>query len=213
MVGNPTLLFIEDILQLLGGIIGLTIGYIALNGYKETGSRSLLRLSAAFFFLSIGFFFSGIAGFTGSGFLQPLASAIALFIIPAAVFETTGYFFLAFSHALDVRAGRKHMRQILFIPLFTVNAALKSLSLYFLIYGVTETIISYIKSRRIMTMVISIGLSFLAFGEFIRWISLLYPQGDVLMLFSLVLRICGLTILFIPVVRFSFMEVQIGGAL
>ena len=46
---------LENILNLVGFIVGLTIGIFSYIGYKNTGSPVLFRLTLAFFAIGIGF--------------------------------------------------------------------------------------------------------------------------------------------------------------
>jgi len=47
---------LENILNLLGFLVGLAIGIMSFIGFKNTGSPTLFRLTIAFFSISIGFF-------------------------------------------------------------------------------------------------------------------------------------------------------------
>ena len=47
---------LENILNLVGFLVGLAIGIMAAIGFRNTGSPTLFRLTIAFFVLSLGFF-------------------------------------------------------------------------------------------------------------------------------------------------------------
>ena len=47
---------LENILNLIGFLVGLGIGIMSLIGFRNTGSPTLFRLTIAFFSISIGFF-------------------------------------------------------------------------------------------------------------------------------------------------------------
>ncbi len=47
---------LENILNLIGFLVGLAIGIMALIGFRNTGSPTLFRLTIAFFSISLGFF-------------------------------------------------------------------------------------------------------------------------------------------------------------
>ena len=212
MPESSILALTESILGVIGAGIGFSVGYIALKGYRETGSPAFLRLAAAFFMLFVGFLVSALVGSSvvetspGTPILLMLipAQILPLLIVAAASFEAVGYFFLAFSHVVNVRAGGA--LPLLFIPLFTVEAALKSLSMYFLFYGFLETTIGYLKSRRAVTLGIAIGLGLLGFGELLRWMVFLFPPGDALLAASVGFKVSGLSTLLVPVLQFALRQ-------
>ena len=47
---------LENILNLVGFLVGLGIGIMSFVGFRNTGSPTLFRLTIAFFSISIGFF-------------------------------------------------------------------------------------------------------------------------------------------------------------
>lgn len=192
---------VESLLEIVGASIGFSVGYIALKGYRETGSSTFLRLTFAFFLLFVGFSISGLAGISQIG--QTGIQMVPILLVVATVFQTMGYFFLAFSHAVDVRAG--HAVPIVFIPfipILTLDAALKVLSTYFLFYGLLETVVAYLRTRKRATVIIATGLGMLALGELMRIAAFLYPPGDILLATSVAMRVFGLVTLLIPVLKF-----------
>ena len=47
---------LENILNLVGFLVGLAIGIMSYIGFRNTGSPTLFRLTIAFFSISLGFF-------------------------------------------------------------------------------------------------------------------------------------------------------------
>ncbi|NHV96870.1 MAG: hypothetical protein HA494_03685 [Thaumarchaeota archaeon] len=209
-----TLLVAEGMLALLGAFIGLSIAYISLIGYRETGSPALLRLTSAFILLFLGFTCEALAVFGYVGVLPILALATAFFTIASSFLETLGFFFLAFSYILNVRATQRVSVMPLILPLslpvIQISAALKSISFYLLIYAAVETAISYMKTRRAETLVLSLGLIFLAVSELIRWISYVELSWPFWYSTSLVLKLIGFSALLAPIVKFASLK---GGVL
>ena len=117
---QTTLLFmdykmIEGLLYLIGSFIGYKVLRIAREGYRNTRSPTLLRLTIAFIALTIGFFITAFTyifpKFIYLTFkydllqfrLELLGISIALtslFLIIAASFELLGYFILALGHGI-----------------------------------------------------------------------------------------------------------------
>ncbi len=77
---------------------------------------------------------------------------------------------------------------------------LTSLSFYFILYGVVETLFAYSKNRNPNTLLIASGLAVLACGW---WISLMSPDRLLLNIIQLLMKEVGLVTLFIPVLKFS----------
>jgi len=209
-----TLLVAEGVLALVAAFIGLSIGYISLTGYREIGSPALLRLAAAFILLFLGFTFEALAIFGYVGVLPILALATASFIIASSFLETLGFFFLAFSYILNVRATQRALAVPLILPLsltvVQISAALKSISFYLLIYASVETAIAYMKTRRAETVVLSLGLIFLALSELLRWISYVELSWPFWYSTSLILKLIGISTLVAPIVKFASLK---GGVL
>jgi hypothetical protein len=205
------LLVVDGVLALIGAFIGLSIGYISLTGYRETGSPALLRLTSAFMFLFLGFTCESLAIFGYVGVIPILAFMAAFFTIASSFFEALGFFFLAFSYILNVRATQKALIMPLLLlplslPVIQISAALKSISFYLLIYGSLETAIAYIKTRRAETLVLSLGLVFLAISELLKWISYVELSWPFWYSTSLLLKLLGLSTLFAPLVRFASLK-------
>jgi hypothetical protein len=171
---------------------------------KETQSSSLLRLAAAFAFLGTGFVLQGLSELPGIQVVPGVETAVASLLIAGLFLETAGYFFLAFSHFLDVMLSKRMGVMLAFFPLIALNQSsitviLSSLSFYFILYGVVETVFSYARTRNANTLLIAIGLGMIAGGW---WISLLGPNIILLTVLQLVMKEVGLLTLFIPVLGF-----------
>ncbi len=165
-----------------------------------------MRLATAFVFLGFGFTVEGIAGL---GQLFPNLSFSAVVVVAGVLFETTGYFFLAFSHAVDVMISKRlTAATLLMFPVIAISGSqlldiLSILSFYFVLYGVAETAYSYVRTRRPDTLLIAVGLAIIGVGTFVQWLSLLYLNVDVLSLVQIIMKEIGLLILFTPVLGFA----------
>jgi len=203
---------IADVLQFIGVFVSFSIAYVSFRGLKQTRSPALLRLATAFLFLGVGFTVQAVVS---PPFLEGVVSVlpaltttvIAGLLVASALMETAGYFFLAFSHALDVMFSRRMQVSLLLLPVFTLSAAqttdaLSILSFYFILYGVVETFTAYSKNRKPDTLLIALGLALLGSGTFVAWLSLMYPLVYVLSLVQIIIREIGLMILFIPVIGY-----------
>jgi hypothetical protein len=196
---------IGDILQFIGVFVSFSIAYVAFRGVRQTESSSLLRLTTAFVFLGFGFLVEAIVGL---GNLLPSFSVTATTVVVGGLLlETTGYFFLAFSHAVDVMLAKKMGAALLVFPLVSLSGAqlqdmLSFFAFYFVMYGVVETIWSYKRIRKPDTLLIAMGLSLIAVGTFFQWLSLLYQDVGVLTLLQIILQEMGLLMMFIPVLTF-----------
>ena len=113
---------LENILNLVGFIIGIIIGAFAYVGYKNTGSPVLFRLTIAFFAIGIGF---GIiwGGYTiddlilQEGKIHRGLQALGLGT------QTIGYFFIAFSHTIKSFFPKsRYFRSVGILPLFALSA-------------------------------------------------------------------------------------------
>ncbi len=164
----------------------------------------MLRLAIAFTLLGGGFTLSGIVGLASLGVLPYITLMISVLVIGASLLETAGYFFLAFSHIMNAKSyGKNNAASTIALSAAIPIAALKSVSLYFLLYGIIETIIAYFRIRKFETLAIAMGLSLIASAEFMRWTSFLYPSVETLLIVSLVIKIIGFSALFVPVAKFA----------
>ncbi len=214
MAAQADMASLRDILQFIGVFVSFSIAYVAFRGVRQTQSSSLLRLATAFIFLGFGFLVEGLVGLNQLiPSIQLTATAV---VIGGLLLETTGYFFLAFSHAIDVVLSKRMGAALLVFPVISLTGTqladvLSILSFYFVLYGVVETVYSYARSRKPDTLLIAVGLSLIGVGTFFQWLSLLYLQVDVLLLLQIILQEMGLLILFTPVLRFAVGGVKIDG--
>jgi hypothetical protein len=196
---------IEDVLQFMGVFVSFSIAYVAFRGVRRIHSSSLLRLTTAFVFLGFGF---AVEGLVGLNQIIPNLPFSTMAVVAGLLLETTGYFFLAFSHAIDVMISKRVGAALLIFPVISLSGTqlvdiLSVLSFYFVLYGVVETVYSYARTRRPDTLLIAVGLALISFGTFVQWLSLLYLNVDVLSLLQIIMREIGLLILFTPVLSFA----------
>lgn len=206
MDGVSELSLVRDMLQFVGAFVSLSIAAVAFTGFRQTDSPSLLRLSTAFLFLGFGFLVEGAVGLDlATAALLTTAAVVGLLL------QTTGYFFLAFSHALEVRLSKRAGMSLLVFPIITMSglqldAMLSILSFYFVFYGFVETLYSYSKTKRPDTLLIASGLALIGAGTFTQWLSTVYLQvstiSQVLLLGQVLMEEVGLLILFVPVMTY-----------
>ena len=204
---------LENILNLIGFIVGLIIGIFAYIGYKNTGSPVLFRLSLAFFAIGIGFGIIWLGYMIDSiyfeaGKINRGIQALGLGI------QTIGYFFIAFSHTIKSFFPKsRYFRSIGVLPLFflstmTIEHIIRSFSFILLVYGAIETFVSFLEGKQKGALVVGIGLSLLAFGEFIACYSLVFPES-VLYSISIIIKISGLISLFVPVSKLPLRRLKL----
>lgn len=198
----------ESALNLVGAFIGFSVARIARQGYRETGSPTLLRLMVAFAFLGSGLCITGVSSLVDLSTLHSisiLAIAFSTLLGVATFLETAGYFFLAFSHGINARSMGKGstLTPLLVTPLSATSALLKSLSFVFLLYGVVETVMSYFVYKKRQTLLIGVALGLIALGELVRWVSIFDPGISVVLIVSVALKVAGLFVLYTPVMEFS----------
>jgi len=214
MTPQPEMGLIQNILQFIGVFVSFSIAYVAYRGVRQTESSSLLRLATAFIFLGFGFLIEGLVGLANLVVLPISTTAV---VVGGLLLETTGYFFLAFSHAVDVLISKKLGVALLVFPVITLTGTqladvLSILSFYFVLYGVVETVYSYARTRKPDTLLIAMGLSLIGVGTFFQWLSLLYQYVGVLSLLQIILQEMGLLILFTPVLNFAVGGVKVNGS-
>lgn len=196
MVDIP-LATIEHSLELVSAFIGFSVAYVALRGYRATGSPTMLRLSIAFFLLGVGFFFQGATELITS--LSELLFLVSVMVVLGGLFETIGYFFLAFSHAVNVYGRSKAMPVFIFLPM----AALRTLSFYFVLYSFVETSVAFFRTRSRGTFSIALGLGLIMISLFIEWLSLTTSITP-FTTFLEVVKVVGLLLIFSTVARIHF---------
>ena len=203
---------LENILNLIGFLVGMIIGIFAYIGYKNTGSPVLFRLSIAFFAIGIGF---GIiwmgymidSVYFGEGKINRGIQALGLGI------QTIGYFFIAFSHTIKSFFPKsRYFRSVGILPLFflstmTIEHIIRSFSFILLVYGAIETLVSYMEGKQKGALAVGIGLALLAFGEFIAWYSFVFPES-ILYSISIMIKVAGLLSLFIPVSKLPMRKIK-----
>jgi len=127
--------------------------------------------------------------------------------------QTVGYFFIAFSHGIKSFFPKsRYFRSVGIFPLFLVSAIhveniFRSISFILLAYGAIETMLSYLESKKKGTIFVALGLSLLAFGEFIGWYSFVFPES-ILYYLSISIKISGLISLFIPVSKVPLRKIK-----
>ena len=204
---------LESILNLIGFVVGIIIGIFAYIGYNNTGSPVLFRLSLAFFAIGIGFGIIWLGYMIDSiyfeaGKINRGIQALGLGI------QTIGYFFIAFSHTIKSFFPKsRYFRSIGVLPLFflstmTIEHIIRSFSFILLVYGAIETFVSFLEGKQKGALVVGIGLSLLAFGEFIAWYSLVFPES-VFYSISIIIKISGLISLFVPVSKLPLRRLKL----
>jgi hypothetical protein len=203
---------LENILNLVGFLVGLGIGIMSLIGFRNTGSPTLFRLTIAFFAISTGF----LVIWTGymvddlvikAGVLERWVQTLGI------VSQTVGYFFIAFSHSIKSFFPKsRYFRSIGIFPLFLVSSVqiehiFRSVSFILLAYGAIETILSYFENKNKGAISVATGLSLLALGEFLGWYSFVFPES-ILYSVSMTIKIGGLVALFIPVSKIPLTKIK-----
>jgi len=200
---------------LIGFLVGFAIGTMSLIGFRNTGSPTLFRLTLAFFSISFGFFVIW-AGYMVEDFVFKSGSIERWIQTLGIAIQTIGYFFIAFSHSIKSFFPKSnYFRSIGFFPLFLVSSIqlehiFRSVSFILLAYGAIETMLSYFENKNKGAISVSIGLSFLALGEFLGWYSFVFPES-ILYPISMIIKIAGLIALFIPVSKVPLTKIKFDG--
>ena len=203
---------LENVLNLIGFIVGLTIGTMSFIGFKNTGSPTLFRLTIAFLSISAGFFVIW-SGYMLEDFVFQQGNIERWIQTLGIAIQTGGYFFIAFSHSIKAFFPKsRYFRSVGIFPLFLVSAVhiehiFRSVSFILLVYGAIETILSYIESKKKGTVFVATGLSLLAFGEFLGWYSFVFPES-ILYNASILIKIAGLISMFIPVSKVPLTRIK-----
>ena len=185
---------------------------MSLIGFRNTGSPTLFRLSIAFFSISAGFFVVWMGHLFDdlvikSGNIERWVQTLGIGI------QTVGYFFIAFSHSIKSFFPKtSYFRSIVVLPLFVVSTIqlehlFRSISFILLAYGAIETLLSYIENRNKGAILVAGGLGLLALGEFLGWYAFVFPEL-VLDSISIIIKIMGLILMFIPVSRVPLMKIK-----
>ena len=203
---------LENVLNLVGFVVGLVIGIMSYIGFKNTASPTLFRLTLAFLSISVGFFIVW-TGFMVEDFVLQRGQIERWIQTLGIGIQTIGYFFIAFSHSIKSFFPKsRYFRSVGIIPLFLVSTVhiehiLRSVSFILLVYGAIETILSYIESKKKGTIFVAAGLALLALGEFLGWYSFVFPES-VLYYVSISIKITGLISLFIPVSKVPLARIK-----
>ena len=203
---------LENILNLLGFLVGLVIGIVSLIGYRNTGSPTLFRLAIAFFSISAGFFVIWV-GYMLEDFVLKSGNIERWIQTLGIAIQTIGYFFIAFSHSIkSLFPKSRYFRSVGIFPLFLISSVqiehiFRSVSFILLAYGAIETILSYFENRNKGAISVAVGLSLLALGEFLGWYSFVFPES-ILYFVSTIIKIGGLIALFIPVSKIPLTKIK-----
>ena len=208
---------LENILNLVGFLVGLAIGIMSIIGFRNTGSPTLFRLTIAFFSISIGFFVIW-AGYMVEDFVIKSGNIERWIQTLGIIIQTVGYFFIAFSHSIKSFFPKsKYFRTIGIFPLFLVSSVqlehiFRSVSFILLAYGAIETILSYFENKNKGAISVAVGLAMLALGEFLGWYSFVFPES-ILYPVSMIIKIGGLIALFIPVSKIPLTKIKFDDSL
>jgi hypothetical protein len=203
---------LENILNLVGFLVGLAIGIMAYIGFRNTGSPTLFRLTIAFISISLGFFVIW-SGYMVEDFLIKSGSIERSIQTVGIIIQTIGYFFIAFSHSIKSFFPKSnYFRSVGILPLFLVSTVqlehiFRSISFILLVYGAIETMLSYRDNKNKGAISVSIGLALLAIGEFLGWYSFVFPES-ILYTISMIIKISGLIALFIPVSKIPLKKIK-----
>ena len=203
---------LENILNLVGFLVGFAIGVMAFIGFRNTGSPTLFRLTIAFFSISLGFFVIW-TGYMLEDFVIKSGNIERGIQTLGIAIQTVGYFFIAFSHGIKSFFPKsRYFRSIGVFPLFLISSVqiehiFRAVSFILLAYGAIETMLSYFENRKKGTISVAVGLSLLAFGEFLGWYSFLFPES-ILYYVSMIIKIGGLIALFIPVSKVPLTKIK-----
>mgnify|MGYP006409715205 CR=1 FL=1 len=206
---------LENILNLIGFLIGLSIGIMAYIGFRNTGSPTLFRLTIAFVSISLGFFVIW-SGYMLEDFLIKSGSIERSIQTVGIIIQTVGYFFIAFSHSIKSFFPKSnYFRSVGILPFFLVSTVqlehiFRSISFILLAYGAIETMLSYFENKNKGAISVSVGLALLALGEFLGWYSFVFPES-ILYSISMTIKIAGLIALFIPVSKVPLKKIKFDG--
>ena len=203
---------LENILNLVGFLVGLAIGIMSYIGFRNTGSPTLFRLTIAFSSISLGFFVIW-SGYMFDDFVTKTGSVERWIQTLGIAIQTVGYFFIAFSHSIKSFFPKSsYFRSIGIFPLFLVSSVqlehiFRSVSFILLAYGAIETMLSYFENRNKGAISVAVGLGLLALGEFVGWYSFVFPES-ILYSASMIIKIGGLIALFIPVSKVPLTRIK-----
>jgi hypothetical protein len=208
---------LENILNLVGFLVGLSIGIMSMIGFRNTGSPTLFRLTIAFFSISVGFFVIW-TGYMIEDYVIKSGNIERWIQTSGIVIQTVGYFFIAFSHSIKSFSPKsRYFRSVGVFPLFLASSVqiehvFRSVSFILLAYGAIETMLSYFENKNKGAIFVAGGLWLLALGEFLEWYSFVFPES-ILYSVSLIIKIGGLIALFIPVSKIPLTRIKFDDSL
>ncbi len=203
---------LENILNLIGFLVGLIIAIMSYIGFRNTGSPTLFRLTIAFSSISLGFFVIW-SGYMLEDFVTKTGNIERWIQTLGTATQTVGYFFIAFSHSIKSFFPKSsYFKSVGIIPLFLASSVqlehiFRSVSFILLAYGAIETMLSYLENKNKGAISISVGLGLLALGEFAGWYSFVFPES-ILYSASMIIKIAGLIALFIPVSKIPLTRIK-----
>ena len=160
---------LENILNLVGFLVGLAIGLMSYIGFRNTGSPTLFRLTIAFVSISLGFFVIW-SGYMVEDFIIKSGSIERWIQTVGIVIQTVGYFFIAFSHSIKSFFPKSnYFRSVGILPFFLVSTVqlehiFRSVSFILLVYGAIETMLSYRDNKNKGAISVALGI-----GAFSIW--------------------------------------------
>lgn len=203
---------LENILNLVGFLVGLVIGVMSIIGFRNTGSPTLFRLSIAFLSISLGFFVIWM-GYMIEDFVLKSGTIERWVQTLGIAIQTVGYFFIALSHSIKSFFPKSsYFRSVGILPLFLVSSVqlehiFRSVSFILLAYGAIETMLSYFENKNKGAISVAVGLGLLALGEFLGWYSFVFPES-ILYTASMTIKIGGLVALFIPISKVPLTRIK-----
>ena len=95
-----------------------------------------------------------------------------------------------------------------FLSTMSIEHIIRSFSFILLVYGAIETFVSFLEGKQKGTLAVAVGLALLAFGEFIAWYSLVFPES-ILYSISILIKVSGLISLFVPVSKLPLRKLKL----
>ncbi len=186
-------------LYLVGLLLSFLIGLNSYKGYRVTASPTMLRLSIAFLSLSLASLLSIIELY--------FAGVHAIIFIPT----TIAYFFLAYAYT--IQSSFKYMIPLLALitfaisPFFSISGNVveyvsKAVAFILLMYGSTQSMVIALPKVRtnLSSLMVPIGLSLIALGEFVSWYDLIFNNITILYHYlSMVIKISGLALIYVTI--------------
>ncbi len=191
-------------LNLAGFIASLLIGFNSYKGYRVTLSPTMLRLCIAFLSLSLTF----------------LLNAINLHSITF-ISTAVAYFFLAYAY--NIQSGFKHMIPLFALitfaisPFFNISGnaveyVSRAVAFILVVYGSTQSMVTALPKVRMnpFPLLVSIGLSLLALGEFVSWYALIFVDVIIYSYVSVTIKVSGLALIYVTMRILSLKRLSSG---